>query len=210
MTDLNIQLLDTGENFILISADTETEISYGQLAVSLVNTNYNDIYNLLTDFLQSNHLLKLAMDLQNSSISDCNTGTINPKIINLTIKSLYKILHEYLGKEYLTIEQSSIITLLLMADIRSRLENSKINLDKPELYIPLIYSDQDLHQHIKNILLQQNFASCSPLQDKINRIQLSSSIIITNQGQPFQSYTITDIFDYVILDLQKYLTGEKK
>ena len=141
MADLNIQLLDTGENFILVSADTETEINYGQLAVSLVNTNYNNMYNLLTDFLQSNRILRLAMDLQDSLTPDCNIGTINPKIINLIVKSLYKILYEYLGKEYLTTEQASIITLLLMADIRSRLENSKINLDKPELYIPLIYSD---------------------------------------------------------------------
>lgn len=210
MADLNIQLLDTGENFILVSADTETEIDYGQLALSLVNTNYDDIYILLTDFLHSNRILRLAMDLQLSPNKDYNTGTIKPDIINLIIKSLYNPLHEYLGKEYLTSEQAGIITLLLMADIRSRLENTKIDLNTPEFYIPLIYSNPDLHQHIRNILLQQDFTYNSPLQDKINHIQLTSSIIITSQGQPFQSYIITDIFDYLILDLQKYMTGTRK
>lgn len=206
MADLNIQLLDTGENFILISADTETEIEYGQLAVSLVNTDYNDMYDLLSDFLQSNRLLRLATDLQGSS----HAGTLKPEIISLITKSLYKPMHEFLGKEYLTPQQAVIITMLLMADIRSRLADTIIDLDKPEYYIPLIYSDVELHQHIRNILLEKDFAFINPLQDRINQVQLTSSIIITKCGQPFQSYTITDIFDYLILDLQKYLTGKKK
>lgn len=88
MADLNIQLLDTNDNFILISSDTTTEIEYGQLAVSLVNTDYDDMYNMISTFLQSNHVLKVAMDLQNSNITDLNTGTIKPEIINLIIKSL--------------------------------------------------------------------------------------------------------------------------
>ena len=210
MTNLNIQLLDTGEDFILVSADTETEIKYGDLAISLVNTNYDDIYNLIADFLQSNRILRLAMDLQHSPNTAYNTGTIKPNIINHILKTLYKPLYGYLRKDYLTSEQASITTLLLIADILSRLDNGKIDLDNPEFYIPLIYSDQDLHQHIRNVLLQQDFAYDSPLQDKINQIQLTSSIILTSQGEPFQSYTITNIFDYLILDLQKYLTGKTK
>ena len=206
MADLNIQLLDTGENFLLITGDTETEIEYGQLAISLVNTDYNDMYDLLSDFLQSNRLLKLATDLQNNN----PTGNLKPEIINLIIKSLYKPMHDFLGKEYLISKQASIITMLLMADMRSRLTDTIIDLDNPEYYIPLIYSDAKLHQHIKNLLLEKDIAFINPLQDKINQVQLTSSIIITKYGQPFQCYTITDIFDYLILDLQKYLTGKKK
>ena len=210
MADLNVQLLDTGDNFILVSADTSTEIEYGQLAVCLVNTDYNDMYNLISDFLQSNHILRLAMDLQNSDRDELKTGTIKPELINLIIKSLYQPISEYLAKEYLTPEQSVIISLLLMADIRSRIEGTKVDLSKVEYYIPLIFSDKKIHKHMKKILLHDNVAYTSPLQDKMNNVQLTSSIIITEQGQPYQSYTITDIFDYLILDLQKYLIGKKK
>ena len=210
MSDLNIQLLDTGDNFILVSADTTTEIEYGQLAVCLVNTDYNDMFNLISDFLQSNRILRLAMDLQNSNKDELNTGTIKPEIINLIIRSLYQPISEQLAEEYLTKEQSVIISLLLIADIRSRIEGTKIDLSKTDYYIPLIFSDKKLHQHVRDILLQQKFAYSSPLQDKMNKVQLTSSIIVTEQGQPYQSYTITDIFDYLILDLQKYLIGKKK
>lgn len=209
MADLNIQLLDTNDNFILVSSNTTTEIEYGQLAVSLVNTDYDDMYNMISTFLQSNHVLKVAMDLQNSNITDLNTGTIKPEIINLIIKSLYKPMSELLSKEYLNEKQSAIITLLLMTDIRSRLEGTKIDLNIPEYYIPLIYSDKNLHQHVKDILLQHDFTFISPLQNKINQISLTSSIIFTEHGQPYQSYTITDIFDYLILDLMKYLNSKK-
>lgn len=210
MAEMNVQLLDTGDNFILVSADTTTEIEYGQLAVCLVNTDYNDMYHLISDFLQSNRILRLAMDLQNSNKDELNTGTIKPEFINLIIRSLYQPISEHLAKEYLNKEQSIIISLLLMADIRSRIEGTKIDLSKTDYYIPLIFSDKVLHQHVRDILLQQKFAYSSPLQDKMNKVQLTSSIIVTEQGQPYQSYTITDIFYYLILDLQKYLIGKKK
>lgn len=210
MADLNIRLLDTKDNFILVSDDTATEIEYGQLAVCLVNTDYNDMYHCISDFLQSNSALKVAMDLQNSTNDTLSTATIKPEIINLIIRSLYQPVSEHLAKEYLTKEQSVIISLLLMADIRSRIEGTKIDLSKTDCYIPLVFSNKELHQHVRDLLLQKKFAYISPLQDKINNIQLTSSIIITEQGQPYQSYTITDVFDYLILDLQKYLTGKKK
>ena len=171
MANLNIKLIDTNDNFILVSDDTTTEIEYGQLAISLVNTDYNDMYNMISTFLQSNQILKVAMDLQNSHIADLHNGTIKPEILNLILKSLYKPMSKHLAKEYLSEKQSAVITLLLLADIRSRLENTKIDLNTPEHYIPVIYSDKNLHQHVKDILLQNNFAFISPLQDKINQIQ---------------------------------------
>lgn len=209
MADLNLQLLDTEENFILISDDTETEIEYGQLAVSLVNTDYDEMYSMITDFLQSNHILRLAADLQNGKNNKLNTGKIKPELINFITKSLYKPISEYLGKEYLTLKQSAIITLLLMADIRSRLDGNKIDLGRPEHYIPIIYSDSELHQHIKDLLLKKDISYINPLQDKINCMPITSSIIITKHGHSYQSYTITDIFDYLMLDLHKYLTQKK-
>ena len=164
---------------------------------------------MITDFLQSNRILQLAMDLQNSTSKNLNTGTIKPEINNLIIRDLYKPVSDCIAKEYLNKEQSAVITLLLMADIRSRLQNTKIDLQNPEYYIPLIYSDRELHEHVRNLLLKKDFAYISSLQDKINQIQIISSFVITEQGQPYQSYLITDIFDYLILDLQKYLIANK-
>ena len=42
MTNLNIQLLDTGEDFILVSADIETEIKrrFGNKPVKLIMMTY--------------------------------------------------------------------------------------------------------------------------------------------------------------------------
>ena len=148
MTEINVKLLDTGENFILESADTSTEIEYGQLAISIVNTDYDDIYNLIADFIKSNRVLKLAMDLQNSSNDELTSGTIKPEILNIILKELYAPIYEYVAKEYLNEQQAVIITLLIMADIRSRLTKATIDLDNPDYYIPLIYSNKELHTFI--------------------------------------------------------------
>lgn len=209
MTEINVKLLDTGKNFILVSADTSTEIEYGQLAISIVNADYDDIYNLIADFIKSNRVLKLAMDLQNSSNDELASGTIKPEILNIILKELYAPIYEYVAKEYLNEQQAVIITLLIMADIRSRLTKATIDLDNPDYYIPLIYSNKELHTFITQLLLKKDTSSFCSLQDKINSIPISSSVFINNQGQALQAYTITDMFDYLLLDILKYLNGIK-
>ena len=182
MTEINVKLLDTGKNFILVSADTSTEIEYGQLAISIVNADYDDIYNLIADFIKSNRVLKLAMDLQNSSNDELASGTIKPEILNIILKELYAPIYEYVAKEYLNEQQAVIITLLIMADIRSRLTKATIDLDNPDYYIPLIYSNKELHTFITQLLLKKDTSSFCSLQDKINSIPISSSVFINNQA----------------------------
>lgn len=209
MAELNIQLLDNGENFILVSADTSTEIEYGQMAISIVNTDYNDMYSLIDDFIRSNRILKLAMDLQNSSNDELSAGTIKPEILNMILKELYVPIYENIAKEYLSDQQAVIITLLIMSDIRSRLTGTVIDLNNPDYYIPLVYSNKELHNLITQLLLREDTSSLSSLIDKISSIPISSSVLINNQGQALQTYTITDISDYLILDILKYLNGKK-
>lgn len=163
MAELNIQLLDNGENFILVSADTSTEIEYGQMAISIVNTDYNDMYSLIDDFIRSNRILKLAMDLQNSSNDELSAGTIKPEILNMILKELYVPIYENIAKEYLSDQQAVIITLLIMSDIRSRLTGTVIDLNNPDYYIPLVYSNKELHNLITQLLLREDTSSLSSL-----------------------------------------------
>jgi len=204
MISLDIQLLDTGSNFILVSDDTETEFEYGSFALSLVNSDYDDMSQFMANFIRNNHVLKVAEDLQKNS-----EATIKLEIANLILKPLYKLLSEYLSKEYLSNKQSSIITLLLMADIRKRITATKIDLTDSDSYIPFIYSAKELHNHVRNILLKNDLAFVSPLQEQINQIQFHSSVITTKSGAVFQCYELEDSLTFLLLDLYKYSTAPK-
>ena len=53
----------------------------------------------------------------------------------------------------------------------------------PTIYIPLIYADKTMHEHIKNTLLKKEFAFSDPMQDKINELEFPMSITTTSDGE---------------------------
>lgn len=207
MDSLGIALLDTGKHFTLISEKLDTEIEYGNFAISLISTDYNKMLSCISDFLQNNHYLNMAMDLQKGK---CHDGRINSAVADMILKPLCKPIAQTLAKDYLNGVQAYMVSLLLIAEIRKNIMDTAIDLSDPAVYIPSIYADKALHGHIKNILLKKDFAFSDPMQDKINELELPMSITTTNEGEALSTYYLQDTFSYLILDIQKYLSSSKR
>lgn len=206
MDRLGIALLDTGKHFTLVSEKLDTGIEYGMFALSLINTNYNDMLSCISDFLQNNNYLNMAMDLQKRKYHD---SEINGAVADLILKPLRKPIAQTLATEYLDSMQSFMISLLLVAEIRNKITSAKVDLSDPTVYIPSIYADKALHEHIKNTLLKKEFVFSDPMQDKINELEFPMSITITSDGEALPTYYLQDTFSYLILDIQKYLSSSK-
>lgn len=206
MDNLGIALLDTGKHFTLVAPKIDTGMEYGMFALSLINTDYNEMLSCISDFLQNNSPLKVAMDLQNGQYRD---RVINSEIANIILKPLCKPIAQTLAKEYLNGMQAYMVSLLLMAEIRKNITNAKIDLSDPTVYIPSIYADKILHEHIKNVLLKKDIAFLDPIQDKINELEFPMSITITSDGEALPTYYLQDTFTYLMLDIQKYLSSSK-
>lgn len=206
MDRLGIALLDTGKHFTLVSEKLDTGIEYGMFALSLINTNYNDMLSCISDFLQNNHYLNMAMDLQKRKYHD---SEINGAVADLILKPLRKPIAQTLATEYLDSMQSFMISLLLVAEIRNKITSAKTDLSDPTVYIPSIYADKALHEHIKNTLLKKEFVFSDPMQDKINELEFPMSITTTSDGEALSTYYLQDTFSYLILDIQKYLSSSK-
>lgn len=208
MDKQHIRLLDTGTSFILVASDIETEIEYGRFALSLANSNYDDIHNLIENFIQNHNVLRLAEDLQKTStIQD----TINWNITNLILKPLYKEISQFLAKDYLTEQQSAFITLFFLSDIREKITDKQLDLSNPNIYMPLIYADKKMYTYARDTLLKKQVAFDSPLQTLINdKLEFTSSFITTRNGASYQCYFIENLLDYLLIDLHKYLSFTKK
>ena len=206
MDSLGIALLDTGKHFTLVSEKLDIGMEYGCFALSVINTDYNEMLSCISDFLQNNHYLNMAMDLQKGKY---HSDRINSAVADLILKPLCKPIAQTLAKEYLNGEQAFMVSLLLIDEIRNNITNAVIDLSDPTVYIPPIYADKVLHEHIRNILLKKKFAFSSPIQNKINELEFPMSITTTNDGEALPTYYLQDTFSYLILDIQKYLSSTK-
>lgn len=208
MDTTHIRLLDTGTSFILVADDIEAEIEYGRFALSLANSDYEDIHNLIENFILNNKVLHLAEDLQKSATSN---DIIHSDIANLILRPLYKEISQFLAKDYLNEYQSAIITLFLIADIRKNISDEQLDLSCPTTYIPFIYADKEIHAYVRDTLLKKQTAFDSSLQSIINHeLEFTSSLLTTHNGIPYQCYFIKNLLDYLLIDLHKYLSLSKK
>lgn len=207
MDSLGIALLDTGKHFTLVSEKLDTGMEYGNFALSLINTDYNKMLSCVSDFLQNNHYLNMAMELQKEKYHD---SRINSAVADLILKPLCKPIAQTLAKSYLNDMQVYMVSLLLVAEIKNNIMGTAdIDLSNPTVYVPPIYADKTLHGHIRNILLKKEFAFSAPIQDRINELEIPMSITTTNEGEALPTYYLQDTFSYLILDIQKYLSSSK-
>lgn len=185
MDNLGIALLDTGKHFTLVSEKLDTGMGYGNFAISLIGTDYDKMLSCISDFLQDDHYLNMAMDLQKGKYHD---HKINSAVADLILKPLCKPIAQTLAKDYLNGNQAFMVSLLLIAEIKKYIMDADIDLSDPTVYIPPIYSDKTLHNHIKNVLLKKDFAFLDPIQDKINELEFPMSITMTSEGEALSTY----------------------
>jgi len=210
MATIGIDLLDTGNYFILVADDIQAVMQYGEFALALINSNYDKMLQCTTDFLKNNHALRVAADLQGAAFKD---RTLDDGMANVILRPLFKNVADATGECYLEESQRKLIALLLLAEIRSKITAGTIDLTAPTSYIPEIFSDRKLNQHIRDSLLKKDASFSAPIADKIAQMQISSSLvplISKDKGaEMLTSYHLTDTLTYLLLDLQKYVSSAK-
>ena len=211
MADLEIDLLDTGKDFILVADDIQAVMRYGEFALSLINSHYDKMFQCTTDFIKDNHALCVAADLQQAVFKDI---ALDERMANMILYPLFKDVADATGEYHPTENQRKLIALLLLAEIRSKITAGTIDLTAPASYIPDIFADKELHRHIRDFLLKKDASFPAPIADKIAQMQISSAVIPTvskDKGtEMLTSYHLTDTLTYLLLDLQKYVSSSKQ
>ena len=210
MADLGIDLLDTGKDFILVADDIQAVMRYGEFSLALINSDFDKMLQCTTDFIKDNHALRVAADLQHAAFKG---RALDERMSNMILFPLFKDVADATGECYPTENQRKLIALLLLAEIRSKITAGTIDLTAPASYIPDIFSDKDLHRHVRDFLLKKDASFTAPIADKIAQMQISSSVIPSvSKGKGTEmltNYHLTDTLTYLLLDLQKYVSSSR-
>lgn len=211
MADIGVDLLDTGESFILVADDIQAVMRYGEFALALINSDYDKMLRCTTDFIKDNHALRVAADLQQAAFKDI---ALDERMANMILFPLFKDVADATGECYSTENQRKLIALLLLAEIRSKITAGTIDLTAPTSYIPDIFADKELNRHVRDFLLKKDASFSAPIADKIAQMQISSSVIPSvskDKGtEILTAYHLTDTLTYLFLDLQKYVSSSKR
>ena len=188
---LGIALLDIGNGFSIINECTEHEVAYGTFAITLINTDYEQLRKSITDLIhqyfdnefQHNHIEKFT-------------------------KSLYTKIHIQIGyasKGYMQTEQAHMVTELLVREILKKIEKEHFEVTDIEKFIPVIFSSTKIRNDIKDILTRKS-NDLTPIMKKTKTFEINSQLLYMKMPV----YYLNTICDYLLLDLKMYLERSDK
>lgn len=136
------------------------------------------------------------------ALSICNTDyDKNKRRIAVALKNKHDVeetMAHCINTLYLDWEQLNVVVEMIAEEI-------SVNIAKGEMIpLPDIYTDEELHQHIRKLLQREPQAFASEIQDKLNSVIINQSMIIFD-GMPMTGYYLNNINEFLIVDIHRFL-----
>lgn len=156
-----------------------------------------------TEFIAISEQEKLtSFEYGQFSLSVCNTDyENNERRINEYIykhQDIKEAIVHCISSVYLNWEQVNYIADMITEEI---VVNSDMN---SVVTIPEIYTNKELHHHIRKMLQRDSQAFESNIQDELSTVILNQSVIMF-EGVPMTGYYFNSIKDFMIIDIQRFL-----
>lgn len=213
MSKTNLLLIDLQDSFAIITEKRKIKIEYGLYSMMIGSLSYDNLIKIFNsnDFqdligtvaeLRSTHAYmgtnQFSADIQEKCIS----------YIKENIASFYTPLYKLLDTGHLKKQQLSCITELFLHEFTEHMLADYFQRNDKYTYIPSVLYHEDFRLHIKSLLLRNTKNLSSSLQQEMNNLEITTTITMY-KNFPYTVYHITNTLDFLLLDLQKYLTGKK-
>ena len=216
-----IYLMDMGTHFDMIYNKQRTSIEYGEFSLALANIDFDSLQNIIQSYLNLfEKQFELATTLgylnpkHTDSIKKYEQYGIYPNAVKLKVlktinSTLYKPLFELLDNSYLNKKQLKLITSLILLELENNIKSDTFDWQNKSTYIPSILIYKELKEHLENILLHTSDYFSTEIQKSLSHKIISSVINIDKNGTARTTFLIEDTLAFMMIDLQKYLTGTK-
>ncbi len=182
---LGYAIIDTGTGFTLFNKSSESDIAYGTFALSLVNNDYQQLRQDITD-----------------TIHQYFDKSFNPADTEKFTISLYNKIDYHISlssKGYLQTEQAHMITELLVIEILNRIEAEHFEITEIKNCFPCVFSTSQIHDIAKSIL-KRDSADLALLMQITGNIEINSRLLYME----LPVYYLNTVSDYLLLDLKMY------
>lgn len=188
---LSIALLDIGTGFTLVDECIENDVPYGTFALTLINTDYDKMRNVIADTIYRFF----------------NKG-FNPDDTYLFAESLYDKVDFHVScasKGYLRTEQAHMVTELLTREILNRIQAEHFEITDIEKCMPAILTNPQI-RNIATDILKRNSDDLTPIMQETGTFEIDSQLV----NMEIPTYYLKNVSDYLLLDLKMYVGRSDK
>lgn len=216
-----IYLMDMGTHFDMVYKKNRVSIEYGEYSLSLANIDYDGFQKIIQSYVdrltpQFEQAVTLSyLDPKHKDIfkmykqHGIYPDEVSMEVIKKINVTLHKPLMQFLDNGYLNKTQLRIISMLILEELENHMLSPKFNWQDETTYVPSVLIYKDLKEHLESILLRDSTYYIEEIQKRLSDIIIQSRINIDKNGIPRTTYIIQDTISYMMIDLQKYLTGTK-
>ncbi len=213
MADTSLLLVDLQDSFAIVTKHQKVKIDYGLYSMMISSVIFDDIIATFTDERFTDiigEIAELRSTLQYVNMN-CPTSNMQDKC-NTLIKELssllYAPLRHLLDTGHLESKQLSAITNLFVNEFTNHLLSEHFDFKNDSTYIPSVLHNFDFKTHIKSLMLRRTKNLSQSLQKEMNNLKLTATVTML-KGTPYTVYHITNTLEFLLVDLQKYLTGKR-
>lgn len=220
-------LLDVGGGgFEIAHGRQHIPIKYGEYSLAIANIDYGKLQVFIEEYLAT--IIEAFAQAKNLSLLNPNStrydykkyinefsqygimpDALSEKTITAIIKEMEKPLFNFLDNGYLNKRQLRIVTLLILSEFDNCIRGDSFNWKDENSYLPAIFAFKELRQHLDSILLRDSDYFSEDLKNALSQKLIFSSIEIDKDGIARTTYCIDDTLSFLLIDLQKYLSGDK-
>lgn len=216
-----IYLMDMGTHFDMAYKKQRVSIEYGEYSLSLANIDYDGFQKIIRSYVdrftpqfEQAVTLSYLKPSHEDTFKKYEQRGIYPNGVSMDVikkinATLHKPLMQFLDNGYLNKTQLRIISMLILEELENHIRSTKFNWQDEITYIPSILIYEELKEHLESILLRDSTYYIEEIQKRLSDNIIQSKINIDKNGIPRTTYIIQDTISYMMIDLQKYLTGTK-
>lgn len=209
----NLLLVYMGDYFNIIKEKQKIRIDYSLYSMMIGSVDFKKITETFNesdvkDIIGNYAELRSSLNFAKANQIPIKNEDIYTTMLKELVSCLYKPLQKCLYTGHLSNRQLSCISELFIHEFNLHLSSGRFNWNDAKTYIPSVLYDQDLKEHIRSLLLKDKKHLSQSLQREMNNLKLTTTITMI-KDIPYTVYHITSTLDFLLIDLQKYLTGKR-
>ncbi|MCI8379926.1 MAG: hypothetical protein HFH72_15705 [Lachnospiraceae bacterium] len=216
MEQANLLAVDMGDCFMLYDKGHDgIRMDYGLYSMLIGSIDFGRTAEVFYGYAVRNvavtarRYLSMADSIKESGIRAERKKLETRKAAGELLSALSEPLGVLLDTGHLDGGQLSVIVRLFVNEFSFYIMSDGFRHNDIDTYSPAVLQDRGLKAHIAALLLGDAGSLSPSLQDAMDTLKITATVTMVD-GMPRTVYHIMDTIKLLLIDLQKYLTGDKR
>ncbi len=215
MEQTNLLAVDMGSCFMLYDKDHDgIKMDYGLYSILIGSIDFKKTTEVFHEYAVrdiAGNVQELRSSVDFNRVNGFSEKRVDSyyKIMWQWLSLLHKPLKELLDTGHMDAGQLDVVIRLFVHEFSVYMLSDGFKWEDANTYAPAVLQNRDLKAHIAALLLGDSGSLSPSLQNAMDTLRITATVTMVD-GIPRTVCHISDTISLLLVDLQKYLTGEKR